>query len=93
MISTKYSRKIKAKNDEIVSNAIKHEQEIGLYEVPNLIHHKMTLSDAIKSLPHSKLSFRETAEPIVKTGSGKCAVLYKRQLPVIGSGNVDYCKK
>jgi hypothetical protein len=52
----------------------------------------MTLSDAIKSLPHSKIYFRENAKPDVKTGGGKSAVLYKRQLPVIGSGNVDYCK-
>lgn len=92
MISTKYSKKIKEQNDKIVLNAIKHEQDIGLYDVPNPIHQKMTLSDAIKSLPHSKIYFRENAKPDVKTGGGKSAVLYKRQLPVIGSGNVDYCK-
>lgn len=90
MISTKYSRKLKQTNDKIVSAAIQHEKDVGIYDVPNPIKHKMTLSEAILSHPHSGIYHKEASISGTKTGSGKSAVAYKRQVPVIGGGNVDF---
>ena len=95
MISTKYNNKIAQKHNAILIDAIKHEQQTGRYEEPEPVQRKMTLSDAINALPSPRAAL--AAQPNVgqnilkaKKGGGKAAVLYKKQLPIIGGNNVDF---
>ena len=95
MIRTKYNDKIAQKHKEILIDAIQHEKATGRYEEPEPIRQRVSLSDAINALPSSRVAL--VAQPNVgqnilkaKKGGGKAAVLYKKQVPVIGGNNVDF---
>ena len=95
MIRTKYNDKISQKHKDILIDAIQHEHQTGRYEEPEPIQHRITLSEAINALPSSRAVL--VAQPNVgqnilkyKKGGGKSAVVYKKQVPVIGGNNVDF---
>ena len=95
MISTKYSDKIANLNRNILIDAIQHEKKTGIFDDKEPVKNKITLSEAINSLPSSRSVL--VAKPNVgqnilkaKKGGGKSAVLYKKQVPVIGGNNVDF---
>lgn len=96
MISTKYNDKIAQVSKDILIDAIRHDKQTGRFEDAEPIRHKITLSEAINSLPLPSRAVL-VAKPNIgqnilkaKKGGGKSAVLYKKQVPVIGGNNVDF---
>ncbi len=106
MIRTKYNDKISQKHKDILIDAIQHEHQTGRYEEPEPIQHRITLSEAINALPSSRavlVAQPNVGQNILKAkqvkpsmglkalkGGGKSAVVYKKQVPVIGGNNVDF---
>lgn len=103
MISTKYNDKIAQTTKDILIDAIQHEKQAGRFEDIAPIRHKITLSEAIDALPHSRaalvatpnvgqniLQAKKGLSRTLKGRGGKSAVAYKKQLPVIGGNNVDF---
>ena len=102
MISTKYNDKIAQTTKDILIDAIQHEKQAGRFEDIEPIRHKITLSEAIDALPHSRAALVATPNvgqnilqakkglSTLKGRGGKSAVAYKKQVPVIGGNNVDF---
>ena len=95
MIYSKCNDKIAQTHENILIDAIQHEKKTGNFNNVEPIRHKITLTEAINSLPSSRSVL--VAKPNVgqnilkaKKGGGKSAVLYKKQVPVIGGNNVDF---